>query len=426
MISFRDGRKALIGAVAGIMLVGPASAAPTAKDVISNYADVAHATFEDALSAAHSLQEAISALVAKPTPNNLRAAKGAWLASRKPYQQSEAYRFGNAMVDDWEGKVNAWPLDEGLIDYVSGGYGTKSDENPLYTANVIAGKSIKINGKTVNVSKITKKLLSETLHEAGGVEANVATGYHAIEFLLWGQDKNGTSIGAGQRKATDFSTKNCTNGNCARRGEYLKVVTALMIDDLGDAVAMWAKDGKARAHLMKDPAGVGLTAIMTGMGSLSYGELAGERMKLGLMVHDPEEEHDCFSDNTHNSHLYDAMSIRNVYVGRYRRLDGSIVTGPSISDLVRAKDAGVDDALRGKLNDTLKAMQSMVRRAETVESYDQMIGEGNKDGNATVQTAIDGLLAQTKAIERAVAVLALKPIGFEGSDSLDAPAKVGK
>ena len=34
--------------------------------------------------------------------------------------------------------MNAWPLDEGLIDYVDAGYGTESDENTLYTANVIA------------------------------------------------------------------------------------------------------------------------------------------------------------------------------------------------------------------------------------------------------------------------------------------------
>jgi putative iron-regulated protein len=221
------GKSALVG-VAMTTSTGMVSAAPMAKDVINTYADIAHATFEDSLSAAHSLQEAVSALIAKPTENNLRAAKAAWLASRKPYQQSEAYRFGNPMVDDWEGKVNAWPLDEGLIDYVSGSYGTESDENGLYTANVIASKSIKINGKTVDVSMITKKLLAETLHEAGGVEANVATGYHAIEFLLWGQDKYGTSAGAGQRKASDYSTSNCTNGNCWRRGQYLKVVTALL------------------------------------------------------------------------------------------------------------------------------------------------------------------------------------------------------
>ena len=32
------------------------------------------------------------------------------------------------------------------------------------------------------------QFLENKLHEIGGNEANVATGYHAIEFLLWGQD----------------------------------------------------------------------------------------------------------------------------------------------------------------------------------------------------------------------------------------------
>ena len=175
---------------------------------------------------------------------------------------------------------------------------------PLNLANLVARKSIKINGKTVDVSNITKKLLSESLHEAGGVEANVA---HRISppsnFYFGDRIKMEPKPELESARRPIFSTKNCTNGNCARRGQYLTTVTALIIDDLGDAVAMWApsakgkEGGKARAHLMKDPGGVGLTAIMTGMGSLSYGELAGERMKLGLMVHDPEEEHDCFSDN---------------------------------------------------------------------------------------------------------------------------------
>src|SRR3546814_18028996 len=112
--------------------------------------------------------------------------------------QTEVYRFGNAIVDEWEGKVNAWPLDEGLIDYVAPSYGKASKENPLYTANVIGSRSLKLGGEAVDVSNITGKLLAETLHEAGKVEANVATGYHAIEFLLWGQDLNGTGPGAGE------------------------------------------------------------------------------------------------------------------------------------------------------------------------------------------------------------------------------------
>ena len=106
-----------------------------------------------------------------------------------PYQQTEAYRFGNAIVDEWEGKVNAWPLDEGLIDYVDPSYGGATDENPYAAINVIASPSFTLSGGAVDASAITPELLEGTLQEADAIEANVATGYHAIEFLLWGQDR---------------------------------------------------------------------------------------------------------------------------------------------------------------------------------------------------------------------------------------------
>jgi putative iron-regulated protein len=147
-------------------------------------------------------------------------------------------------------------------------------------------------------------------------------------------------------------------------------------------------------------------------------------MKLGLMIHDPEEEHDCFSDNTHASHFFDALGIRNVYLGTYRRIDRSLVSGPSVSDLVKAKAPDVDAEVRAKLDATMEAMNALYLRALTTESYDQMIGEGNDEGNAVVQRVVDALLDQTKAIERAVAALDLKAIEFEGSDSLDNPSKV--
>jgi putative iron-regulated protein len=164
--------------------------------------------------------------------------------------------------------------------------------------------------------------------------------------------------------------------------------------------------------------------MLTGMGSLSYGELAGERMKLGLLLHDPEEEHDCFADNTFNSHLNDAIGIDGVYTGKYTRVDGTKMEGPSLSDLVKEKDAALDTELTGKLNKTLEAMNAMAKRGEAVEAYDQMIGDGNKDGNAVVQAAIDGLVDQTKSIERAISALNLGKIELEGSDSLDKPEAV--
>ncbi len=389
--------------------------------VIETYVEIAHAGFEDAHLTAQALNRAVLKLTGQPTETNLSLARKAWKAARIPYLQTETFRFGNAIVDEWEGRVNSWPLDEGLIDYVSTGYGADPDENELAAANVIANRTLKLSGALIDISTITGKLLSETLHEAGGVEANVATGYHAIEFLLWGQDLNGTGPGAGSRPASDFDPKNCTGGNCGRRVQYLRTVTELLVNDLAWMARQWAPGGAARKKLQDGNPATALTAMLTGMGSLSYGELAGERIKLGLLLHDPEEEHDCFSDNTHNSHYYDVLGIENVYLGRYRRIDGSEVKGPALSDLVRANDPAVDKALKAELAATLAAMSAIVKRAEAGEAYDQMLAEGNETGNALLQNALTALLKQTRGIERAVAALKLKSIRLQGSDSLDRP-----
>ncbi|MFN7101162.1 MAG: imelysin family protein [Pseudorhizobium sp.] len=417
-------RKTLMGATFALLAastaysITPAAAAEPAA-VVAHYANLAHAKYDDSLTTAKALDAAIDALIATPGEAALKAAREAWIAARIPYQQTEVYRFGNPIVDEWEGKVNAWPLDEGLIDYVDPAYGTESDSNALYVANVIANPKLSVNGQDVDATNITPDLL-RSLHEAGEIEANVATGYHAIEFLLWGQDLNGTEAGAGDRAYTDYDTTKCTNGHCERRAAYLKAASELLVSDLEEMVAAWTADGEATKAVTADPQ-AGIRAMLTGMGSLSYGELAGERMKLGLLLHDPEEEHDCFSDNTHASHLNDAIGIESAYTGDYTRVDGTTVTGPSISDLVAEKDAALDTEIKGKLDTTVAAMNAMADRAKGGEAYDQMIGEGNAEGNAVVQAAIDGLIDQTRSIERVIASLDLGTIELEGSDSLDNP-----
>ncbi len=251
------GMRALLAAT-GILTVAitlPAAAETDPKAVIATYADIALAGYEDALATAKALDQATDALIANPSAETLAAARDAWKAARIPYQQTEVYRFGNAIVDDWEGRVNAWPLDEGLIDYVDAGYGSESDENSLYTANVIANKEIEIDGKKVDASKITPEFLSGTLQEAGDIEANVATGYHAIEFLLWGQDLNGAKAGAGNRPHTDFDKANCTGGNCDRRAEYLAAASDLLVTDLQEMVGNWRDGGAARKALTEGDTG---------------------------------------------------------------------------------------------------------------------------------------------------------------------------
>ncbi|WP_299666306.1 imelysin family protein [uncultured Ruegeria sp.] len=398
--------------------------APSKADVLNTYSNIAEAKYDDSLIAAKTLQAAVNALIADPSDATLNAARAAWVAARVPYQQTEVYRFGNAIVDDWEGKVNAWPLDEGLIDYVDASYGGPSDENEFAVLNVIANPSFELSGKTIDAGEITPALLSDTLHEADGIEANVATGYHAIEFLLWGQDLNGHDAGAGNRPYTDYvQGDDCTGGNCDRRAQYLSAATDLLVSDLEWMTTQWAEGGEARAALNADET-AGVSAILTGMGSLSYGEQAGERMRLGLMLNDPEEEHDCFADNTHNSHYYDGLGIQNVYLGSYTRIDGTPVSGVSLSELVAATDPALDAEMKAKLANTMLALGRIKSTAEAGFAYDQMLERGNEGGEALIMGGVNGLVDQTKTIERIVTLLDLEQLEFEGSDSLDNPDAV--
>jgi putative iron-regulated protein len=407
-----------------LCLTAAASFADTRADVLTTYADIAAATYGDSLATAQTLKAAVDALIAEPSETNLNAARTAWLAARVPYQQSEVFRFGNPIVDDWEGRLNAWPLDEGLIDYVDTTYGGATDENAAAALNVIANPVFTLSGTEVDATEITPALLSDTLQEADGVEANVATGYHAIEFLLWGQDLNGNGPGAGNRPWTDYATGDaCTGGNCDRRGDYLKAATDLLVSDLEWMTAQWADDGAGRAHVMADE-NAGISAMLTGMGSLSYGEQAGERMRLGLMLNDPEEEHDCFSDNTHNSHYYDGLGIQNVYLGSYTRVDGTTVSGASLSDLVADQDTALDTEMRLKLAATMRELGEIKTAAESGFAYDQMLEAGNAGGEDLVMGGVNALIDQTRSIERVVTILGVDEIAFEGSDSLDNPGAV--
>ena len=392
------------------------------NEILVNYSNIAEAKFKDALILAKEMHSSIEKFMNNTNESNFIDVKDSWLKARTIYQQTEVFRFGNPLVDDWEGKVNAWPLDEGLIDYVDNTNYYPS-ENDFSNFNVIANKKLKVEGELIDASVINPMLLSNKLHEIGGNEANVATGYHAIEFLLWGQDLNGNESGSGNRPYTDYDLEACTNDNCDRRREYLVAASQLLIEDLQYIQSVWSPEGQARLDLLNDKKN-GLKRILIGMGSLSYGELAGERMKLGLMLHDPEEEHDCFSDNTHNSHYYNVVGINNVFLGKYKSLDGKVVTGPSISSLLSEVDYGLNKKTKKSIKNTLKSMKKIVKSANNGVTYDMLIAEGNDKGNKLIQNAVDSLIKQSKNIELAAAALNINDLQIEGSDSLDNPDAV--
>lgn len=389
----------------------------TQAQVVEHYADVAHAVFADALITAKTLDNAIESFLADPSAAKLDAVKQAWLASRVPYQQSEVFRFGNTVVDDWEGQLNAWPLDEGLIDYVSSDYQYELG-NEGAAANIVANTELKIGATTLDVSTITPELIAD-LNEVGGSEANVASGYHAIEFLLWGQDLNGTNAGAGARAYTDFVVgEGCTNGHCDRRGQYLQAAADLLVQDLEWMEKQWSADekGNYREALLADSAENGLRKMLFGMGSLSLGELAGERMKVALEANSTEDEHDCFSDNTHNSHYYNEQGIYNVYTGLYKRQDGTLLSGPSLHDLVTQQDAQAAAEIQKQFDVTRAQVGELVTSAEQGQYFDQLIASGNAQGNALVNEAIMSLVAQTASIERAAKIVGITNLNPDTAD----------
>ena len=234
-----------------------------------------------------------------------------------------------------------WGL--GYIDYVEGNPTTGIINNPT------------------DFPTIDKPTLIAANEKDG--ETNVSTGYHAIEFLLWGQDTE-LGAGGGNRLFTDFTTAE----NAERRKTYLLVASSLLLDHLELILNEWKPntEGNYRASFenSSNPK-ARLLEVLVGISSLSKGELAGERIFVALDEPDRENEHSCFSDNTDRDVVNNALAIDNVYFGRYKRVDGTIISGTSISDIFRNADAEKTDALDDKMNQTIVNVNAIQNPFET-------------------------------------------------------------
>lgn len=361
-------------ALSTTLAVRPALAADMdPAPVLNHYADLVYANYEDTLNATRALGQAIDAFLANPSPAAQQAAQQAWRAAREFYGQTEAFRFYGGPIDDDdgpEGRINAWPMDESFVDGVEG--------NP--------------DGGLINdrAFAITKEAISGQ-NERGG-EENIATGYHAIEFLLWGQDFNDN--GPGQRSFTDFveGKTGGTKNNADRRRQYLKVATELLIDDLTTLTRAWRPGSRLNYRARFVEGGQeSLRKIFVGLGSLSRGELAGERLEVALNSQDQEDEHSCFSDNTHRDAVTDALGIENVWLGRYKRADGGVLQGPSLKDLVAARDAALAEK-------TSRQLAQSVAAAEAIQApFDrEIVGGKDAPGRLRIQATVNSLVQQSK------------------------------
>lgn len=286
----------------------------TPTEVMTNYSAIALANYQDALNDAKSLRTAINVFVEDPTQENMDATKTAWKVSRESYGQSEAFRFSEGPIDDKgsnakspEERINSWPLDEAYVDYVEGnansGIINNQDEFP----------------------DLSKDVLIEQLGANG--EEDVTLGYHAIEFLLWGQDLTAPVENLpGQRLYTDF-VDGGTAMNQDRRRQYLSFAADILVEDLQEVVDQWA--GPYKTEFMNQNSDIALNSVIDALAELSSSELAIERMGVAVSTQNQEDEHSCFSDNTNRDIRLNLQGVVNVYKGKYTTIDGA-----SIEDLI--------------------------------------------------------------------------------------------
>ncbi|MEM1334191.1 MAG: imelysin family protein [Actinomycetota bacterium] len=377
-------KSALASTVAAVLVLASCgsddSSSVSREDAVETYARGVHASYSASFDSASALDSAIDSFIADPTDANMDAAKSAWLAARDDYGVTEAFRFYGGPIDNEEdgpeGLINAWPMDEGYIDYVDG--------------NESAG----IVNDPETYPTIDAALLTE-LNEAGG-ETNISTGWHAIEFLLWGQDLS--EDGPGDRPASDYVDA----ANADRRGTYLAEVSDLLLVHLGGLVDAWDPEagGNFYEEFTSKDTDAALTDIFTGIGELSRGELAGERMNVAYSERSQEDEHSCFADNTTNDIIANAVGIQMVLTGDYP----GDVEGPSILDLIADTDSDLAEQLEAEVNASVDSTR------EIPAPFDQHLRDGVPDsdpGRMSILTSITFLEDQTPTIVTAADTLGL-------------------
>jgi putative iron-regulated protein len=415
----------------GVDGVNGVSTFVTSADVVKTNANIAYAVYSDALIRSVQLRDNLQQFVDAPTQSSFDEAKQAWLAAREPYGQSEVYRFRSGPVDALkndgtlgvegdgpEGRINAWPLGEAIIDYVASV--VDGDAKPESPANALSSNII---ANITDYPQIDKDTLLD-MFEHGEDERNVTTGYHAIEFLLWGQDLNLDLSGSGSRDSSGgqrpysdyFSATNghefsCTSGDlassdeiCDRRGDYLLAATDILIEDLTAIATSWEPNVGVHYNSFVTGGDASLARILEGMGRLSFGELAGERINIALTTDSQEDEHSCFSDNTHRDIYLNAKGVQNTYNASYVRINGEVIEGASIHDLlVVGGFHELANQLRTALETTQANASVIDTKAKTGTPFDQLIQQSVQQPN--IVAVIDALVHQTDVIEQAIQAL---------------------
>ena len=350
---------------------------------ISHYAELMEAEYADSLELTRRMQTNIEIFLKNPSAKNLAAARLAWIDCREPYMQSEVGRFYDGPIEGVEGYINAWPIDENYIDYT------------------LAAPDAGIINQVADFPQITRDVIVGANEKEG--EKTVSTGFHAIEFLLWGQDLYADS--SGRRPYTDYVDSATGSGlHATRRREYLHLLAQLLVEQINVIHIQWEPNQpNYRAHFLSLSPDVALTKIVNGLGNMSGSELRNERILVPYTTKNQADEHDCFSDTTHLDLFRNELGIQDICLGRYKRTNGEVVEGAGFIALLGKMDPKLAARLQRQLEESVAALKAIP------PPFDQAIlGNDSAPGRVAIKKSLDALQTQTDSIAKAAVVLAIR------------------
>ncbi len=360
--------------------------------------------FEDALLAARHLDAAIDAFLGAPGPATLAEARRAWTVARTPYLRTEVFRYISPEVARWARQVSGWPLSDDRIDY---GADLADDQgSSRAAATLIATTDLAIDGAVADSRGLPAALGDADRGSAS--DRTVITGYHAIEFMLWGPDRRTTAPGAGDRPWTDFTLdpETCTHGHCDRRRAFLELVSERLVADLEDMVARWQPAADITTTSLGGDAHAFIERLLTGTAAFLEDDLAGARIGAALSRNDPDRESDRYSDQTHRSLYYGFDGVRSLFLGAYHISEGLLPEALAerrrrhvLKGGTRVLDLYTDaSAAKHALAAAYESLIAITECAETGAPFDTLIAADNPAGNRLVQSAMNRLLDLSTAL----------------------------
>ncbi|WP_428330752.1 imelysin family protein [Mucilaginibacter sp.] len=312
--------------------------------VLTDFSNVlVNPDYQDIQTKAGIMRDAAATLIANTTDANLAETRTAWKNTRGAWESCEGFLFGPVEDFNYDPNMDDWPVN-------------KVDLDSLLASN-----------NSLSVENVTS--LGTTLK-----------GFHAIEYIIFG-------VGS-TKKASQIT---------AREKVYLASLTQSLYSTTTQLRNSW------------DPAVTGnftLQVINAGKGSVTFtsrkavflalvgsmadicNEVANEKMQTPLAAQDSTLDESSFSHNSVTDFTNNITGVKNAYFSSYNG-----ASGHSLSELVKAKNASLDNKLQSQISSAIASFNGITATYEKAIYTQQNQIKTTQAAIRTLKATIEGDLA---------------------------------